>query len=63
MSILCDHEIEHLCKEQAMMLPYRAEQLNPASYDVRLGDQIMIESVATDQFILTPISGFTKENP
>jgi len=63
MSILCDHEIERLCKEQAMMVPYRSEQLNPASYDVRLGNQIMIESVATDRLIPTPLSGFTKENP
>lgn len=63
MSILCDHEIERLCKEQAMILPYCPEQLNPASYDVRLGDQIMIESVATKQFIRAPLSGFTESNP
>jgi dCTP deaminase len=61
--ILHDAEIERLCKEEAMILPYEPEQLNPASYDVRLSDQLMIESVATQEFIRTPISGFTKENP
>jgi dCTP deaminase len=61
--ILNDLEIERLCKEQAMVLPFSPDQLNPASYDVRLGDQIMIESVASPDFVRTPISGFTKENP
>jgi dCTP deaminase len=61
--ILHDAEIERLCKEEAMILPYEPEQLNPASYDVRLSDQLMIESVATQEFIRTPITGFTKENP
>lgn len=61
--ILNDLEIERLCKEQAMVLPFSPDQLNPASYDVRLGDQIMIESVASSAFVRTPINGFTKENP
>ena len=61
--ILNDLEIERLCKEQAMVLPFSPDQLNPASYDVRLGDQIMIESVASPDFVRTPINGFTKENP
>lgn len=61
--ILHDAEIERLCKEEAMILPYEPEQLNPASYDVRLSDQLMIESVATKEFIRTPITKFTKENP
>lgn len=61
--ILHDIEIERLCKEQAMILPYSPDQLNPASYDVRLGDEIMIESVATEQFIRAPLAGYTEENP
>jgi dCTP deaminase len=61
--ILQDLEIERLCQEQAMISPYCPEQLNPASYDVRLGDQIMIESVVTREFVRAPIKGFTKENP
>lgn len=61
--ILNDLEIERLCKEQAMVLPFSSDQLNPASYDVRLGNQIMIESVASSDFVRTPIERFTKENP
>jgi dCTP deaminase len=61
--ILNDVEIERLCKEQAMILPYSPDQLNPASYDVRLGGQIMIESVATKSFIRAPIDKFTEDNP
>lgn len=61
--ILHDIEIERLCEEQAMILPYSPEQLNPASYDVRLGDEIMIESVATEKFVRAPLNGYTKENP
>ena len=61
--ILPDFEIERLCKERSMITPYSPEQLNPASYDVRLGDEIMIESVANDQFVRAPLHGYTKDNP
>ena len=61
--LLPDFEIERLCKEQAMILPYSPDQLNPASYDVRLGDEIMIESVVDDQFVRAPLTGYTQSNP
>jgi dCTP deaminase len=61
--ILADFEIERLCKEQAMILPYSPDQLNPASYDVRLGDEIMIESVVDSQFVRAPLTGYTQDNP
>lgn len=63
MTILPDHEIERLSKEQAMIVPYNPDQLNPASYDVRLGNELMIESVVSPEFVRTPIKGFTQENP
>lgn len=63
MSTLPDHEIELLCKEQAMIAPYNPEQLNPASYDVRLGKELMIESVVSSDLVRTPIEGFTADNP
>ena len=63
MAFIPDFEIERLIKEQAMIVPYNPEQLNPASYDVRLGDELMIESVVTRELIRTPIGGFTEENP
>jgi len=58
--ILNDLEIERLCKEQAMVLPFSPDQLNPASYDVRLGDQVMIESVASSDFVRTPTADSQK---
>lgn len=63
MAFLPDLEIERLSKEHAMIVPYCPEQLNPASYDVRLGSELMIESVVQEDFIRTPIHGFTAENP
>lgn len=63
MPILQDYEIERLCKDQAMVLPFSPDQVNPASYDVRLGDEIMIESVATEQFVRAPLQGYTEDNP
>lgn len=63
MTILPDHEIERLSTEQAMVVPYNPDQLNPASYDVRLGSELMIESVVSPEYVRTPIRGFTHENP
>jgi dCTP deaminase len=62
-AILPDLEIERLSQEQAMIVPYNPDQLNPASYDVRLGNELMIESVVSPEYVRTPIKGFTAENP
>jgi dCTP deaminase len=43
MSSLVDWQIEELCKEHQLVSPYNELQLNPASYDVLLGDKILIE--------------------
>lgn len=43
MSSLVDWQIEALCRESALVTPYNEAQLNPASYDVLLGDTILIE--------------------
>lgn len=61
--ILNDAAIESLCKEGGMISPFSSDQLNPASYDVRLGDHVMIESVATKALIRAPIIAYTKESP
>lgn len=42
MSVLPDHEIERLCKEEGMISPYTWAQLQPASYDVGLDSKILI---------------------
>jgi dCTP deaminase len=42
-SSLVDWQIEELCKKFDLVSPYNELQLNPASYDVLLGDKILIE--------------------
>ena len=42
-SSLVDWQIEGLCKKVELIVPYNDLQLNPASYDVLLGDEILIE--------------------
>lgn len=41
--ILPDFEIEHLCEQYDMVTPYERDLLNPASLDVRLGAQLLVE--------------------
>lgn len=61
--ILCDTEIRWLCLNQQMIVPFNRDQLNPASYDVRLGREIMIESVGKRSFVRSPIDRCTVEEP
>ena len=44
MSTLVDHQIRKLCREQGLVEPFDPEMINPASIDVTLGDQILVES-------------------
>ena len=62
MSILCDTEIRALC-EEGLIDPYDPALVNPASLDVRLGENILIET--PDDPMLRPysIKGFTEDNP
>lgn len=48
MSSLVDWQIKKLAKESGLIKPYRSEQLNPASYDVVLGDTVLIETPGDD---------------
>lgn len=43
MSSLVDWQIEKLCADCDLISPYNPTQLNPASYDVLLGEIILIE--------------------
>ena len=61
--LLPDHEIRALCKEHALIHPFDPERLNPASYDVALGDNIMIEVAETTELIRHSIATHTKEDP
>jgi dCTP deaminase len=61
--ILPDHEIERLCKEQAMVAPYNPALLNPASIDVLLGDHLMVEVEHTPELQRFDISSCTADDP
>jgi len=59
-----DWKIEQACEaEQPLIWPFRKEQLNPASYDLALGDSIMIEVADTPKLQRLDISDRTKERP
>ena len=47
--LLPDHEIRRLCQRNSLLSPFNEEQLNPASYDVTLGTQIMVEVAQTSE--------------
>ena len=44
MGTLVDHQLRRLCRETGLVEPYDIEQVNPASYDVRLGNTILVEN-------------------
>lgn len=59
-----DWRIEAACEaEPPLIWPYRKEQLNPASYDLTLGNTIMIEVADTSELQELDISGKTREHP
>lgn len=61
MSILPDHQIQRLAIESKLLTPFCRSQLNPASYDVLLGPQLMVETPSGLELLL--IDGTTKEQP
>jgi len=63
MSVLCDWEIRELCEQRQMVWPFRAELLNPASIDVLLGDQLMVETPESRQMERLNISERTELDP
>ena len=44
MATIVDHQIRHLCRTQGLVEPFDPEMVNPASIDVTLGDQILVEN-------------------
>jgi dCTP deaminase len=59
---LPDFEIDLLCHE-GMVEPYDPALLNPASLDVRLGDELLIESAATPELLPYPFADHSQQNP
>ena len=62
MSILCDHQIVSLVRRN-LVSPYDQELLNPASLDVRLGENVMVEDAVSPQLVHRSIAGHTQEEP
>jgi dCTP deaminase len=61
--ILHDLEIRRLCEQERMIVPFDLDQLNPASYDLLLGNEIMIESAVGDDLVRVDISEYCQEDP
>ena len=62
MTILPDYEIVCLAR-RGLVNPYEPELVNPASLDVRLGDNLLIELPETSTLVPYSIAGHTKEKP
>lgn len=61
--LLPDHEIRRLCQRNSLLSPFNEEQLNPASYDVTLGTQIMVEVAQTSELQKIQLHGHTPDDP
>ena len=61
--LLPDFEIRRLCRDQAMVVPYNEDLLNPASLDVTLGDRLMVEVEHRRELEIVGISHHTQTNP
>ena len=62
MAILCDHEIFNLAR-RGLVTPFRQELVNPASLDVRLGENLLVEMPQVPALLPYSIAGHSQENP
>ena len=53
MSSIVDHQIRQLCRDMGLVEPFDPELINPASIDVTLGPDILVEN---DHGDFTPVS-------
>jgi len=60
--ILCDSEIHAIC-ERGLVTPYDPALVNPASLDVRLGLELLVEVEEYPTLIPIDIAGHTPDNP
>ena len=44
MASIVDHQIRRLCRQMGLVEPFSPELINPASIDVTLGDEILVEN-------------------
>jgi len=62
MGVLCDHEIVTLAR-RGLVSPFQGELVNPASLDVRLGENLLVELPTTVSMMPFSIAGHTQEKP
>lgn len=62
MSILSDWQIQNRCHD-GLVVPFDAELLNPASLDVRLGNNLLIESAESTELKPYPLHDHTEQSP
>jgi len=62
-SVLADWEIRSLCQASQMVWPFDEKLLNPASLDVRLGSNLMIEVRDQPELMRIDISERTEDEP
>ena len=63
MSVLADWEIRSFCEASQMVWPFSQDLLNPASLDVRLGPNLMIEVRDQPELMRIDISDRTEDDP
>jgi len=61
--ILNDRHIKRLCLDQRMVEPFDEALLNPASLDLRLGDEIMVEQPESPEMLRVSIANCTAKHP
>jgi dCTP deaminase len=61
--ILHDAEIRRLCEENALVHPYDESLVNPASIDLRLSDELLVEQRHTKAMRKISIAGYTAKHP
>jgi len=62
MAVLCDHEIHNLARRN-LVFPFQSELVNPASLDVRLGENLLVEEPKVPALLPYSIAGHSQENP
>ena len=62
MAVLCDHEIHNLARRN-LVFPFQSELVNPASLDVRLGENLLVEMPQVPALLPYSIAGHSQENP
>jgi dCTP deaminase len=61
--LIPDHEIRRLCRLRSLVAPFNEAHINPASIDVTLGSEIMVEQAHVRELEVIDIHGYTEDDP